>query len=167
MRISLVVAMDDKQVIGRGGGLPWHLPADLKHFKAITLGKPIIMGRRTHESIGGPLPGRANIVVTRNPHYEAQGCTVVGCLDEALSTTADVSECMVIGGAGLYRHALPIASRMYLTQVHADVGGDVLFPAIDWNEWTETERTNRPADAANPHHLSFVILQRVSANKGQ
>jgi dihydrofolate reductase len=162
MRISLVVAMDRQQAIGRDGGLPWHLPADLRHFKAITLGKPIIMGRRTHESIGRPLPGRANIVVSRLPDFQAQGCEVVGCLDEALSAASQARECMVIGGAGLYRHALPIAERIYLTRVHADVVGDVYFPELAWDQWNLLDSTDRPADAANPYDLSFMTFQRQS-----
>jgi dihydrofolate reductase len=124
------------------------------------MGKPIIMGRRTHESIGRPLPGRPNIVVSRHPDFQAPGCEVAGCLDEALSAASQARECMVIGGAGLYRHALPIAERIYLTRVHANVEGDVFFPDLSWDEWKLLESTDRPADEANPYDLSFMSFQR-------
>lgn len=162
MRISLVVAMDRMRAIGAGGTLPWHLPADLRHFREITMGKPIIMGRRTHDSIGRALPGRRNIVVTRNREWPAPaGCEVAHSLEEALALAGAASEVMVIGGAALYRCALPLAQRIYLTEVQAEVGGDVHFPPLDAGAWRETARVQRAADERNPYPCSFVILDRI------
>ncbi len=165
MLLSFVVAMADNRVIGRAGGLPWHLRADLRYFKRITMGKPIIMGRRTHESIGRPLPGRHNIVISRNPAYQAPGCTVVDSTDAALTTAGAAEEIMIIGGGSLYRETLPRASRLYLTEVHASPEGDVTFPELDPAEWREVSRESHPADAANDHPYSFVVLERVSRLK--
>ena len=119
--VSLVVAADEEGGIGRGGGLPWHLPADLKHFRALTMGKPVIMGRRTWESIGRPLPGRRNVVVSRQPSLQVPGCEVAGSLDDALRLADDAAEACVIGGAEIYRLALPLADQIHLTRVHARV----------------------------------------------
>lgn len=161
MRISLVVAMDRTRAIGAGGTLPWHLPADLRHFRDITMGKPIIMGRRTHDSIGRALPGRRNIVVTRNRDWPVpKGCEAAHSLEEALTLAGDAAEVMVIGGAALYRCALPLAQRIYLTEVHTEVGGDVHFPPLDPQEWRESARVQRAADERNPYPCSFVILER-------
>jgi dihydrofolate reductase len=160
-RLSIVVAMDRNRVIGRDGDLPWRLPADLRHFRALTMGKPVVMGRRTHASIGRPLPGRDNIVVSRDPLYRADGCTVVGSLASACKV-ATAGEVMVIGGASLYSEALAGAARIYLTEVHAEVAGDVRFPDFDRAEWRESERTDHPADAANDYPYSFVLLERRS-----
>ena len=157
---SIVVAMDRRGVIGRDGGLPWHLPADLQHFRRVTMGKPIVMGRRTHESIGRPLPGRENIVVSRSPGYNAPGCRVVGSLSEARAAVPGAAEIMVIGGAALYREALPLAKHVYLTEVHAEVEGDVYFPPLDRAEWQERERQNFAADERNGYAYSFVLLER-------
>lgn len=159
--IAIVVAMDRNHVIGREGGLPWHLPSDLRHFKRLTMGRPIIMGRRTHASIGRPLPGRDNIVVTGNPAYLAPGCRIAHSLEEALSLAADAPVACVIGGAALYREALPLASRIYLTEVHADAHGDVRFPQFDRARWCEVAREYHPADARNPYAHSFVELVRT------
>lgn len=159
--ISLVVAMDRNRVIGLRGRLPWHLPADLAHFKRVTMGKPIIMGRRTHVSIGRPLPGRDNIVVTAHPEQVAAGCRVAGSLDEAVAMTAGASEVCIIGGASLFAEALPRAGRIYLTQVHAELKGDVWFPEFDREQWHEITRIERAADERNPYALSFVELARV------
>lgn len=162
MQLTLVVAAAENDVIGRDGDLPWHLPADLAHFKKVTLGKPIVMGRRTWESIGRPLPGRTNIVVTRNPTYAAEGAVVVSSLGEAADHARGLgaSELMVIGGAGLYAAALPLAERILLTRVHASVAGDTEMPPIDSSEWEILAAERRPADAGNPHDLSFVELVR-------
>ena len=159
--IAIVVAMDRNHVIGREGGLPWHLPSDLRHFKRLTMGRPIIMGRRTHDSIGRPLPGRDNIVVTGNPAYLAPGCRIAHSLDEALGLAADAPMACVIGGAALYREALPLASRIYLTEVHADAHGDVRFPRFERARWCEVAREYHPADARNPYAHSFVELVRT------
>jgi dihydrofolate reductase len=163
MRISLIVAMDSNGVIGAGGKLPWRLPADLRRFRAITMGKPIVMGRRTHESIGRPLPGRENIVVTRNPDYRAPGCTVVSSVEEALAHCARAEEVMVMGGAEIYRQLLGRADRIYLTEVHTVVTGDTHFP--DWRrgDWQETSREDHPADEASVYSWSFIVLDRARA----
>ena len=161
MKISIIVAMAENRVIGRDNGLPWHLPADLKHFKAITMGKPIIMGRKTWESIGRPLPGRTNIVVTRSPDYTAEGCVVVHSFEQALAAAAQHDEAMVIGGAEFYRQVLPQANTLYLTLVHETIEGDTYFPALDETQWQEVERTDFEADEQNPHAYSFIRLGRV------
>lgn len=161
MNCAIVVAMDRGGVIGRGGRLPWHLPADLRHFRAITLGKPIVMGRKTHESIARPLPGRENIVISQHPEWIAPGCVVLPSLEAALAYAQAGQETMIIGGARLYQEALPRARRLYLTRVHADVLGDVRFPPIDLREWREIERQEHPADESNAYPLSFLILERV------
>jgi dihydrofolate reductase len=158
--VSIVVATDDHGGIGLGGGLPWHLPEDLKRFKALTMGKPIVMGRRTHDSIGRPLPGRHNIVISRQPGLRIEGCTVVDSLDAALAAAGPVPEVVVIGGADVYRLALPGAETLYLTRVHADVGADTFFPALDAADWEEVAREERPADERHAHALSYVTLRR-------
>lgn len=162
--LSLVVAVADNDVIGRGGGLPWHLPADLRRFRALTMGKPMLMGRRTWESLPGLLPGRRHIVLTRTPGYEAPGCTVVGSLEEALETAGDAPELMVIGGAGLFAETLPRARRIHLTRVHASVDGDTFFPRYDPAQWRETAREHREADERNPYACTFITLERASAD---
>lgn len=159
--IAIVVAMDRNHVIGRDGGLPWHLPSDLQHFKRVTMGRPIIMGRRTHASIGRPLPGRDNIVVTGNPAYDAPGCLIAHSLEEALGFASDVPLACVIGGAALYREALPRANRLYLTEVHAEIDGDVRFPSFDRARWCEVAREFHPADDRNAYAHSFVELVRT------
>ena len=162
MKLSLIVAMADNHVIGHNNRLPWHLPADLKHFRAITLGKPVLMGRKTWESIGRPLPGRTNIVITRNADYLAADCVVVHSLDEALRAAGSAGEVMVIGGAELYRQALPQADTLYLTLVHGEFEGDTRFP--DWrpDDWRETARIDHGPDDRNPHAYSFITLERIA-----
>jgi dihydrofolate reductase len=160
-RVTLVVAAAANGVIGRDGALPWRLPDDLKRFKALTLGKPILMGRCTFESIGRPLPGRLNIVITRNADFIAPpGVVVVTGLHAALEAAGDAPEVMVIGGAEIYALALPIASRVHLTRVHADVVGDTRFPALDPQDWATVAAEERPADAAHSAALSFLELER-------
>ncbi len=167
MELSIVVAMAENRVIGNNNQLPWHLPADLRHFKTLTMGKPILMGRKTHESIGRALPGRQNIVVTRQRGYQAEGCMVTLSVDAALAACADAAEVMLIGGAQLYRELLPRSTRIYLTLVHAIIAGDTLFPAIDPAAWHETARADHPADEKNAYPFSFVTLQRrKSADRG-
>lgn len=161
MRLSLIAAMADNRVIGRDNRLPWRLSADLQHFRRVTMGKPLLMGRRTYESIGRPLPGRHNIVLTRDPAYRAPGCTVVHSLDEALRAASDSEEIMVMGGAELYRQLLARAERLYLTLVHAEVEGDVHFPDIDPGEWREISREDFSADDNNEFDYSFVVLERT------
>lgn len=161
MIVSLIAAVGKNRVIGRAGALPWHLPADLHHFKALTMGKPIIMGRRTHESIGKALPGRHNIVISRNPDYRADGASVVASLAAALALAESdgAAEAMVIGGAEIYTQALAQADRIYLTEVADAPEGDVFFPEIDAGQWRETVREAAPAEADRPA-FDFVTLQR-------
>lgn len=155
--LIIVAAMAENRVIGREGGMPWHLPADLKHFKAVTMQHPIVMGRRTYESIGRALPGRTNIVITHRRDYTAPGCRIAGSLDEAL--TGLEGEVMIIGGGEIYRQALPRTSRIHLTLIHTRVDGDTTFPELG-PEWVEVEREERPADERNPYALSFLRLER-------
>ena len=164
--LSLIVAVAENGVIGRNNALPWHLPEDLKYFKRVTLGKPIVMGRKTYESIGKPLPGRTNIVISRNPAYAADGVRVVGSLDEALSLAEDIAlidgvdELMVIGGAAIYAEALPRAERLYLTRVHAEVAGDAHLPELDLAAWRERSREQHAASETNPYDYSFIVYER-------
>lgn len=160
MRVNLVVAVARNGVIGREGGLPWDLPADLKHFRAITLGHPIIMGRVTHASIGRPLPGRRNIVVTTHPGQIHPQCETAASLADALAMVGAVDEVMIIGGRALYAAALPLATRLFLTEVDAEVVGDVKFPAFTRSEWREVLREDHARDAANSLPFSFVVLER-------
>lgn len=160
MRISLIAALARNHVIGRDNQLPWRLSADLQHFKALTMGKPIVMGRKTHESIGKPLPGRTNIVVTRNSSYSAKGCSVVSSIDEALLAAGDSEEVMIMGGENLYLQLLPRADRLYLTEVQADVTGDAWFPEFDATQWQELKRESHQADEKNEFDYDFVELAR-------
>jgi dihydrofolate reductase len=161
MKISIVVAMAANRVIGRDNQLPWHLPADLRHFKQLTMGKPILMGRKTHESIGRSLPGRTNIVITRDEGYSAEGCVVVHSIEAAMEAAGTADEIMVIGGAEFYRQVFPYTDAIYLTLIHEDFEGDTLFPELSDSEWREVERTACEADEKNPHRYSFVRLDRV------
>lgn len=156
--ITLVVAYTRNRVIGRGNKMPWHLPGDLAHFKRTTLGRPILMGRKTWESIGRPLPGRQNIVITRNPAYEATGATVVDSLDAALAAAGAADEIFVIGGAQIFNDALPLASRLVATEIDADIEGDTWFAPLPEGEWQEVERLPQPAD--NGLTYSFVTYTR-------
>lgn len=163
--ISFVVARADNGVIGRDNALPWHLPADLRHFKRLTVGKPVVMGRRTFDSIGKPLPGRHNIVLTRDPAWRAEGVTVVANLAEAIAAAGldpktRAEEVMIIGGAAIYAEALPIATRVYLTEIHAMPEGDTVLPSLDPTRWRETAREDHPAEEGRPAY-SFVTLERV------
>lgn len=158
--VSLIVAVAENGVIGRENALPWRLPEDLRRFKAITMGKPILMGRRTYDSIGRPLPGRTNLVLTRDPAWRAEGVIPVGSIDEALRRAAGADELVVIGGAEVYRLTLPLASRVYLTQVHANVPGDATFPPLQPGEWREVERQTHPADERHAWNMTFLTLER-------
>lgn len=155
-----VVAIADNGVIGRDNDLPWRLPDDLKRFKALTLGKPILMGRRTFESIGRPLPGRHNLVLTRDRNWSAPGVTVVHTLDEARAAAGEASEIMLIGGAELYRQCWPEVARVELTEVHADVAGDVRLDDLPREGFEETARESHAADERHAHAFSFVTLRR-------
>ena len=160
---SLVIAQAANRVIGRDNRMPWHLPADLAHFKRITMGHPVIMGRKTWESIGRALPGRLNIVISRTPSFNAPGATVVHSLDEAFLAAADADEGFVIGGGQIYAEALPTADRIYLTEVSAEVEGDTTFPALDRSQWHETIMGERAPDERNAHPLRFLLLARRKA----
>jgi dihydrofolate reductase len=166
MKIALVVAAARNRAIGLNNKMPWHLPEDLKYFKRVTMGKPVIMGRNTFESIGRPLPGRPNIVISRNADYKAEGITLVNSLDAALQAAAKllppgVDEVMVIGGAQIYAQALAQADRLYLTEVDAEPEADAFFPAIERAEWRESARESHAACERNPYAYSFVVLERA------
>jgi dihydrofolate reductase len=162
MKLTAVVAASDNNVIGRGNALPWHLPADLAHFKRITTGKPLLMGRRTFEAIGRPLPGRRNIVLSRGG-FAAPGVECVRSIDEASGLVADQPELMVIGGAVLYRMAMPRLDRIHLTRVHCVIDGDAFLPELPANEWREVSREERAPDERNDYAMSFIELQRAAA----
>ena len=159
--VTLVVAVADSGAIGRDNALPWHLPDDLKRFKRLTLGKPIVMGRKTFESIGKPLPGRQNIVLTRDANYHREGVTVVHDVDAALSATADAPEVMVIGGSDLFRLFLPRAARIHLTRVHGNIAGDVTWPPLEPREWEVVERERHEADESHAYAMTFEVWRRV------
>lgn len=154
--ISLVAAMAKNRVIGKNNQMPWHLPADLAHFKKVTLGKPIIMGRKTYESIGRPLPGRKNIVISRNPDYQLEGCDTVTSLENALALVKDQEEVMIVGGGYLYEIALPIANKLYLTFIDLEVDGDTKFPNFEKLTLKEINRETRSPDEKNQYALEFV-----------
>ena len=158
--ISLIAAVASNRVIGARGALPWHLPRDLAHFKRTTLGKTVIMGRKTHQSIAAKLPDRENLVVTRNPHLVATGCTALGSLQAALKA-ASMSEKIIIGGATLYAEALPLAEVLYLTRVHAELEGDTYFPDLDLAQWHETSHQDFDADARHAHPFTITTLTRL------
>ena len=151
--------MADDGVIGRDGHLPWHLPDDLRRFKAITLGYTLVMGRLTYESIGRPLPSRRNIVLSRDPHYRVDGAEVAGSLDDALTAVPDDEAVFVIGGAAVFAEALPIADRIYLTRVHATITGDVLFPPLDTRRWHVVSEERHAADTDHRWAFSFRVLE--------
>jgi len=154
--------MNRNHVIGYQQQIPWHLPADLKHFKNITMGKPIVMGRKTFASIGRPLPGRLNIIITGDTAYHAEGCRIVHSLDEAMRSLEKEPEIMIIGGASLYQQTLPMADKLYLTLIEEEFNGDTFFPAIDWSEWHELENEHHLPDAKNPYTYHFYIYERLA-----
>ncbi len=165
--LAMIVAMAENRVIGRDNQLPWHLPNDLKYFKAVTMGKPIIMGRKTFESIGKPLPGRSNIVVTRNPQFTAEGVRLAADVEQAVAIAQEIAlaegidEVMVIGGGQLYAELLPMVRRLYVTRVHAQVEGDAFFPELDWAQWQLTDREQYAAEGSNPYEYSFNTYRRI------
>ena len=171
MRLSLIVAMAKNRTIGLDGAMPWHIPEDLKFFKRVTMGHPVIMGRKTYQSIGAALPGRTNIVVTRNKDFEAADADVVHDLSEALTKAKATEELrrpdggreeiFVIGGADIYGQALPEAQRIYMTEVHQDIPGDAFFPELAEGEWKETDRQDRDPETPGGSAYSLVILDRV------
>ncbi len=169
MIVSLIAAASENNVIGVHGVLPWKLPADLKRFKELTSGHPIIMGRKTYESIGRPLPNRRNIVVTHRKDLQIEGYDVVASMKEALRLAssfqlpASSSEIFVIGGGEIYRQALPLAHRIYLTRVHASIEGDTFFPEVPMDEWREVSREEYSADSDNQYPFTFLLYERTKA----
>jgi dihydrofolate reductase len=161
MRISLIVAMSENRVIGRNNQLPWHLPRDLQHFKRTTLHHTVIMGRKTFESMGKPLPQRRNIVITRDRTYRAAGIEIAHGLDEAISLCKNEDEIFIAGGAEIFRQALHGADRMYLTLIHAKIEGDVYFPEVNWKEWTLLSDERFEADETNQHAMSFRTFEHI------
>jgi len=165
LTLSLIAALARNRVIGRDNKMPWHLPADLKHFKTVTMGSPVIMGRKTYESIlaslGRPLPGRASIIVSRNAGFSAPGCTVVTSLADAVAACADVPEAFVVGGGEIYRQALPFAHKLYLTEIDAGFDGDARFPAFDKTTWRETTREAFAAGDTG-FGYAFVTYEKVA-----
>ena len=160
MKISLVVAAAANSVIGSDGGLPWHLPNDFKYFKRITMGKPIVMGRRTWESIGRPLPGRQNVVLTRDQNFEAPGVTVVNSADAAIAAAGDAADLMIIGGGQVYAEFLDMAERVYLTRVATRVAGDTVFPELDGSVWRLVSTEAHAADDRHAFDYEFRVYER-------
>ena len=166
MKVALIAAFAQNRVVGIDNTLPWHLPEDLKYFKRTTSGKAIIMGRKTYESIGRPLPNRTNIVVSRNPEFKAEGVVTVFTLEEAITHAESVNhingvdEVMIIGGAAIYEASLPMADRLYLTHVHANVKGDAYFPEVDLTAWNEVGREDFEKDDSNPFDYSFAVYDK-------
>lgn len=160
MIISLIAAMDRNRVIGKNNALPWSMPADLKHFRDLTRGKPIIMGRKTFESIGRPLPDRINIIITRDAAYQAQACIVVHTADEALKAAGNAEETMIIGGGEIFSMFLAKADRMYLTRIDADFEGGARFPEFPEHEWQITAEESHEPDTANPYPYTFLTLEK-------
>lgn len=158
--VSQVVAMARDGVIGRDNAMPWHLPDDLKRFKALTMGKPMLMGRKTFEAIGKPLPGRASLVITRDTSWQAQGVIAVRSLDEAFEKIGDAPELCVVGGAEIYKLTLPVTTHIHLTRIHASIAGDTVFPALDTSQWRETGRIEHPADERHAYAMTFSTLER-------
>lgn len=161
MKISIIVAAATNNVIGSDGELPWRLPEDLKRFKQLTIGKPVIMGRLTYESIGKPLPDRRNIVLSARKGLNIDGCEVVDTPDAAIRLAGGAEEVMVIGGGGVYSQMLPMADRIYMTRINATVDGDTFFPELDDNEWQVVDRVDFPADESRQFGFSFVTLDRI------
>jgi dihydrofolate reductase len=157
--ISIIAALDRNRAIGKTGGMPWYLPADLARFKSLTMGHPILMGRKTHASIGKALPGRRNIVITRDAVYAAPGCEIAGSLEDALRLAGE-GEAFVIGGGEIYRQALPFAQRLYLTRIDAAFDADTFFPEFDEAAWRVTSREAHAPDEKNRYPFEFVLLER-------
>lgn len=166
-KLGLIAAMGNHRVIGLDNQMPWHLPADLSHFKQLTLEKAVVMGRKTYQSIGKPLPHRQNIVVTRDADFRAPGCDVVHSIDEAVTLVSDSTEIMIIGGAQLYVQALPMVNTLYLTFIHHDFAGDTFFPVWDEGQWHEIAREDHQANEKNPFDYSFVSYSRRVSDHSQ
>lgn len=160
MIISIIAAIGNNRVIGINNKLPWNLPADMEHFRQLTMGKPVIMGQKTFESIGKSLAGRKNIVLSRDNNFWPSECIVAHSIEETLDAAKDFEEVMIMGGVSIYGQFLPLADRIYLTLVEGDFVGDAYFPEFDHNDWIEVERIEHEADENNPHRYSFVTLER-------
>jgi len=161
-RLSILVAMARNRTIGANNTLPWRCPEDLKHFKAITMGHHIVMGRNTFDSIGKPLPGRITVVVTRNRELSIEDCIIAHSLQEAIAASAGDEEIFIVGGAEVYAQALPLADKLYITEIQMDVAGDAHFPELDKNQWLETSRERRRQETPQPLEYHFVIYRRKS-----
>jgi dihydrofolate reductase len=167
--LSMIVATADNNIIGKDNDMPWHLPADLAYFKKVTLGKPIIMGRKTFESIGRPLPGRRNIVISRDESYQAEGIDSVTSVEQALALVdgsdgnEGAEEIMVIGGGAIYAHCLPKADRLYITHINAAIDGDTQFPNYDDGSWKKTASAVRDSDEKNVHQLDFCVYEKIAS----
>lgn len=162
MKIALVAAMANENVIGLNNQMPWHMPADLAHFKKVTLGKPVIMGRKTYDSIGRLLPGRRNIIISRQPAPAGLSADWVDSVEAALALVADQAEVMIIGGAQLYQQMLAKADRLYLTHIALNTAGDAFFPDYQQQGWQQIWAEEHPADEQNPHPYRFVLLEKIS-----
>jgi dihydrofolate reductase len=160
MKISAIVAMGENRAIGFQGNIPWHLSADFKRFKELTMGHPIVMGRKTFESIGKPLPGRTNIVITTDPSYVVEGCVAAHSLEEALAATGAADEVFIIGGAQIYELALPKVQTLYLTKVHGAFEGDTFFPVLNEAEWNLIGSEDHAKDEKNDADFTFLIYER-------
>lgn len=163
MRVSTIVGMGNNREIGRGNDIPWYLPADLKYFKKVTTGHPIIMGRKCFESIGKPLPNRTNIIVSRNPEFYIEGCILVHSIGAALAVAQEreAEEAFIIGGGEIYRRGLPLSTKLYLTEIDIEVeDADVFFPEINNQHWKEISSISHPKDAKNPYDYTFRVLER-------
>ena len=172
MYLAIIAAVAENGVIGENNSLPWHLPEDLKYFKRVTMGKPLVMGRKTFESIGKPLPGRVNIIVSQDSEFSQSvvakhpGVRVTSNPDDAFQIAENIAfletqdEVMIMGGESLYRYFIAKADRLYMTHVHANIQGDAIFPAIDWQQWQEVSRQDYQADQKNPHDYSMVLYER-------
>ncbi|HHB1592005.1 TPA: type 3 dihydrofolate reductase [Vibrio campbellii] len=159
MIISMIAAMADNRIIGKDNQMPWHLPADFAWFKRCTMGKPVVMGRKTYESIGRPLPGRLNIVISRDASLSIEGVTTVTSIEQAIEVAGEVEEVMIIGGGAIYAACLPVANKLYVTHIEAEIEGDTQFP--DWgNEFKETYSEAYQADEKNVYNMRFTILEK-------
>jgi dihydrofolate reductase len=162
MTISLIVAVARNGIIGRDGDLPWHLPTDLKRFKALTMGHHLVVGRKTWEEVGRPLPGRVMVVVTRDPEYRPEGVIVVHSVEQALEVACGDDEVFIAGGGEVYRQALPLVDRMYVTRIHAEVAGDTTFPEVDPADWRLVETEDYEADERHEYPFSFEVYDRIA-----
>ena len=162
MALSLIVAISQNGIIGREMDLPWHISADLKRFKSLTMGHHIVMGRKTYESIGRLLPGRTTVIITRQSDYQIPGAIVVNSIDEAIAVAADDQETFIVGGSQIYNLALPLVDTLYITRVHADVEGDTRLDAVDWSAWECESSERHSAGEKNDHEYSFEIYRRAS-----